>query len=181
MNMILETERLVLRVLNDSFYMQVLTFLSRNRELFDQFEVEKPLNFYTADFQKRSLYQEYAQILNRTRIRYFIFLKENPQRIIGTVSFTDFRSSFHSCRIGYKFDPNFHGYGYACETLLEALMQVTKDYDLHRIEAHVLPSNQPSIKLLTRLGFELEGTARAYAFLDGKWEDHLQYSLICDC
>ena len=70
MKIIYETERLFLRILNESYYMQVLTFLSRNRELFDQYEIDKPSFYYTADYQKRLLQQEYNQIMKGNRIRF---------------------------------------------------------------------------------------------------------------
>ena len=40
MNFIYETDRLILQVLNESYSMQVLTFLSRNRDYFDRYELE---------------------------------------------------------------------------------------------------------------------------------------------
>ena len=179
MKIIYETERLFLRILNESYYMQVLTFLSRNRELFDQYEIDKPSFFYTADYPKRLLQQESNQIMKGNRIRFYIFLKENSQRIIGTVSFTDFHNVSQSCQIGYKFDPNYHHQGYAYETISHALSFVIPEYKLHRIEAYIQPKNLSSIHLVERLGFELEGTAREYACIGGKWLNHLQYSFIC--
>lgn len=179
MKMIYETERLSLRILNESYYMQVLTFLSRNQELFDQYEVDKPPLYYTADYQRRLLQQEYNQIIKGNRIRFYIFLKQNSQRIIGTVSFTDFHSVSQSCQIGYKFDPNYHHQGYAYESISHALSLVIPEYNFHRIEAHIQPRNYKSIHLIERLGFELEGTAREYAYIGGKWLNHLQYSFIC--
>ena len=49
---------------------------------------------------------------------------------------------------------------------------------LHRIEAACLPHNEPSIRLLQRVGFQREGYARAYLRINGIWQDHLLFALI---
>jgi ribosomal-protein-alanine N-acetyltransferase len=41
-----------------------------------------------------------------------------------------------------------------------------------------MPGNTGSIKLLEKLGFVYEGTARQYLFINGKWEDHNHYTLL---
>lgn len=178
MNLTYETDRLMLRILNENYSMQVLTFLSRNKEYFDSYELAKSENFYTEEFQKKLLCEEFNQTLKGNRIRFYFLLKNMPQRIIGTVSFSNMRHSFHSCQIGYKLDPAFQHQGYAMEALCAAIDIASAECRLHRIEAYVLPDNQPSIRLLMRLGFELEGTARDYAIINGQWKDHLQYSLL---
>ena len=52
------------------------------------------------------------------------------------------------------------------------------ELNLHRIQAFVLPDNEPSIRLLESHGFKREGIARSNLFLQGEWRDHAQYSLI---
>lgn len=178
MNLTYETDRLLLRLLNENYSMQVLTFLSRNRSYFDRYELAKADNYYTEEFQKKLLKEEFNQALKKNRLRLYFFLKRSPQRIIGTVSFGNLRHAFHSCQIGYKFDPLYHHQGFALEALGASIRIAAAECSLHRIEAYVLPSNLPSIRLLTRLGFELEGTARDYAMIDGLWRDHLQFSLL---
>ena len=51
MNLTYETDRLILRILNENYSMQVLTFLSRNKEYFDSYELAKAEKFYTEEFQ----------------------------------------------------------------------------------------------------------------------------------
>jgi ribosomal-protein-alanine N-acetyltransferase len=48
---------------------------------------------------------------------------------------------------------------------------------LHRIQANVRPENGRSVRLLQRLGFEDEGLAREYLFIDGAWQDHRMFAL----
>lgn len=44
---------------------------------------------------------------------------------------------------------------------------------LHRVMANHLPDNERSAKLLARLGFEVEGLAKNYLFINGAWRDHV--------
>jgi ribosomal-protein-alanine N-acetyltransferase len=49
---------------------------------------------------------------------------------------------------------------------------------LHRIMANYRPENERSARLLERLGFEREGLARDYLFIDGAWRDHVLTALV---
>lgn len=179
MQLVCETERLILKVLNSMDAFQVLAFLSNNRQLFEQYEGEKNEYFYTMDYIRDMLTAEYNQIIKGGSLRYYIYLKSNPNRIIGTVSLTGFRwAPYDSCNIGYKFDGDFHHYGYAFESIWFLLSNIVPQYRLHRITAYIAPDNLASIRLIGKLGFCYEGTARGYVKIHGKWTDHRQYSLL---
>ena len=49
---------------------------------------------------------------------------------------------------------------------------------LHRIMANHMPDNERSAGLLKSLGFEREGYAREYLYINGRWEDHVLNALI---
>jgi ribosomal-protein-alanine N-acetyltransferase len=49
---------------------------------------------------------------------------------------------------------------------------------LNRIDAACLPANEPSKRLLERVGFRHEGYARAYLNINGDWRDHLLFGLL---
>ena len=49
---------------------------------------------------------------------------------------------------------------------------------LNRIDALVYVENKPSIRLLQRLGFTREGLLRDYFYLDGKFYDHIIFSIL---
>ena len=49
---------------------------------------------------------------------------------------------------------------------------------LHRLEAACCPDNDASRRLLLKAGFELEGRARGYLKIDGRWRDHLLFGKV---
>ena len=59
-----------------------------------------------------------------------------------------------------------------------ALRFAFNDLALHRVEAACLPANEPSRRLLERVGFHREGMARAYLRINGVWADHLLYAAL---
>lgn len=174
-----ETERLLLMVCNDEYAPALLRFMTENRDFFAPFESHREPAFYTEAFQAQVLRAEFQAMLRHTYIRYYLFLKENPEHIIGTVSFSGIsRTDDKSCRVGYKLDRNFTGRGYASEALRFLLPELHKDLRLHRLEADILPENAPSLHLIERLGFSYEGIARSSHEINGVWRDHLRYSYI---
>lgn len=179
MDLCYETDRLILKVLKADDAENVLQFYLDNKELFEKYEPDRPDNFYTAAHQKAVLICEYNLTVKLSAVRFYVYRKEQPDKIIGTIGFRNItRSIYQTCEAGYKFDRNFQHQGYAFEALCMGIAVMFEDLKLHRIEANVMPENAPSIHLLESLGFTLEGTARSFALIHGKWRDHLRYSLI---
>ena len=179
MNLIYETDRLILKVLRPEAAKKVLCFYLDNKELFEKYEASRPDNFYTVKYQKSVLLCEYNLTVQLSAERFYVFLKDDPDRIIGTICFRDItRSIYDSCEVGYKFDERFWHHGYATEALIEGIDIMFGDLGLHRITACVMPGNTPSIRLLESLYFKREGLLRQNARIQGEWADHYLYSLI---
>lgn len=179
MNLIYETDRLILKVLRPEAAKKVLCFYLDNKELFEKYEASRPDNFYTVKYQKSVLLCEYNLTVQLSAVRFYVFLKDDPDRIIGTICFRDItRSIYDSCEVGYKFDERFWHHGYATEALIEGIDIIFGDLGLHRITACVMPGNTPSIRLLESLYFKREGLLRQNARIQGEWADHYLYSLI---
>jgi ribosomal-protein-alanine N-acetyltransferase len=51
------------------------------------------------------------------------------------------------------------------------------DVGLHRVEAACQPDNAPSKRVLEKVGFTLEGEAKAYLKINGAWRDHLLWGV----
>ncbi len=80
--------------------------------------------------------------------------------------------------LGYELDPEFWGQGFATEAVRGLLEFGFGELDLHRVWAYCLAENQPSWRLLQRLGFRLEGTVRENEFMRGRWWDSKLYGLL---
>ena len=146
-----ETEQLLLRVLTPDYAKEVCKFVSKNREQFEKYEPFLPANYYTPEHQRAILSGELKLALQTKNIRYYVFLKDNPEQIIGTVALHNIATTaYSSCEIGYKFDSDYQHKGYAREAVAMAVSVAFAALGLHRVYARVMPENiasaqQPSL------------------------------------
>lgn len=174
-----ETDRLILKILEPTEAAAVLRFYLDNKELFEQSEPDREEGFYTTEHQHAILTAEYNMAIQGTLCRFWLYRKSDPTEIIGTVSIREIKRLYRqSCLIGYKLGEKYFHQGYATEALREIIRIVFDELRLHRITAQVMTDNDASIRLMERLGFVNEGIERKVFFLNGKWTDHIRYSLI---
>lgn len=179
MNMIYQTDRLILKILTPAAVRDVLTFQMRNKELFERYEPTRSEDFYTYAHQHNILKCEYNLAVKLSNIRFYVFRREDPRTIIGTVCLHDIvRMPYCCCEIGYKFDQAYHHQGYAREAVAKALEIAFFELGLHRVFARVMPENTPSIQLLQSLGFAEEGLERGCTQIQGKWTDHIRFAIL---
>ncbi|MBX9908580.1 MAG: GNAT family N-acetyltransferase [Beijerinckiaceae bacterium] len=88
------------------------------------------------------------------------------------------RGVAQACTLGYWMGQRHAGRGHMTEAVRGALRFAFNDLALHRVEAACLPANEPSRRLLERVGFQHEGMARAYLRINGAWADHLLYAAL---
>ena len=174
-----ETERLLLRVLDEFHSREVLEFYRKNQELFGKYDGIKPGNYYTRRYQEEVLRLEKRSAIQGQGVRFYVFLKGRPERIIGTISLQNIlRIPYESGILGYRFDGDYHHQGYALEAVEKLIGIGFKELGLHRIAAYVQKNNRASIRLLVRLGFQWEGTIRQFAKIGDSWRDHEMYGLL---
>ena len=173
-----ETQRLILKIVGPDYAEDVLQFYLDDKLLFEKYVMDRSPNFYTQTHQQNILQAEYGLALKLQQIRFYVFLKENPSQLIGTVCLYQVSNLYSHAELGYKFSSKFHHKGYASEAVEKLIDMAFMELNLHRITAHVQEENLPSIRLLENLGFEKEGICRDYLYLHGSWKDHIQYSLL---
>jgi ribosomal-protein-alanine N-acetyltransferase len=88
------------------------------------------------------------------------------------------RGVAQACTLGYWMGERHAGRGHMTEAVRGALRFAFQDLALHRVEAACLPNNDPSRRLLERVGFQQEGMARSYLRINGVWADHLLYAAL---
>lgn len=176
---IIETDRLILKNLNEFNVNKVLDFLEKGRHIFENYEMEKVPIYYTDLYQRNVLSQEYTATKNNRYVRYYVFLKEQPDVIIGTISCGSITPDPYECgTIGYKFDEDYWHRGYARESLRAVIEEIFAEIKLHRLIAYVMDDNIPSCKLLEAVGFEVEGVCKKNLKVNGVWKNHILYALL---
>ncbi len=173
-----ETPRLILKVLGTDYASDVLRFYEKDKELFERYEVDRPVNFYTDGFQRQLLQSEQRLCLQLKFVRFYVFLKEDSENIIGTVSLYEISKAYGRADVGYKFASAYHHKGYATEALEKLIDIAFCELGLHRLSAYVRKDNRASVRLLTGLGFQKEGLFHDYMKMRGQWIDHEQYCLL---
>lgn len=176
LQILLNTPRLILRLPNENDSVQFQDFEERN------IGHMSPWRSATGEQRKdhkAQLIQWEQEFKEGKSIRFLLFLKENPEgAIIGFCNFSQiFRGPFQACYLGYHIDSTFQGKGLMSEAVTKATEYMFEIQNLHRIMANYMPSNERSARLLHKLGFVVEGHAKKYLLINGRWEDHILTSL----
>ena len=179
MSISFESDRLIIRMSDVSFTDALLDYYSRNRDFFSHTEPKRTDSYYTHDVQERILSQEMSNIENSVSYYYYFSLKEEPDTIIGSISFVRIRKMpYFSVIFGYDLDEHMQGHGYATEACAATIKHILSCQEIHRIESRVRTDNDKSIRLLERLGFIYEGNEYKSIYLEGDFRDHLRYAYI---
>lgn len=176
-----ETDRLILKVLDETFAEPLLDYHVRNRDFLKEWEPNHPEEFYTLDTQAALLEDWNMQFEKKTALRLWLLKKDSKEdkRVIGVIAFNNIVwGAFLSCHLGYKLDKDEVGKGYITEALKKGISIIFDEWKLHRIEANIMPRNERSLRVAERLGFYHEGLARKYLKINGKWEDHIHMVLL---
>jgi RimJ/RimL family protein N-acetyltransferase len=80
--------------------------------------------------------------------------------------------------VGYVFNPNYHGRGYATEAVKVIMHIGFETFHFHRIYARCDPRNAASWKLMERLGMRREAHFIHNEIFKGEWGDELNYAIL---
>lgn len=174
----LETERLIVRMALRRDCDSVLAYYKDNEAHLTPFTPVFPPEFFTKPFWERQVDYNIDEFYADASVRLFVFEKSDPRKAIGNVSFGGIlRSAAQFCYLGYGLAEDKQGRGLMTEAVRVFIEYGFKEMNLHRIMANYVPTNERSGKLLRRLGFTVEGYARDYLNLNGRWQDHIMTSL----
>jgi len=123
--------------------------------------------------------RRHAEEMARDEAYSFFIFRESDDVLLGGLSFGYVRRGVsQSASLGYWMGEPYAGKGYMTRAVRLACAYIFEKQGLHRIEAACLPTNEPSKRLLTRVGFHQEGYARSYLNINGEWRDHLLFALL---
>ncbi|MEA5571536.1 GNAT family N-acetyltransferase [Calothrix sp. UHCC 0171] len=172
-------DRIILRMANNEDIPQILNYFIQNKTYLTPYYPAWYDEFFTEEYWQLQIDVNYQEFNSDRSLRLFIFLQNNPNQIIGTLNFNNFvRGVAQYCNVGYSLAENEQGKGYMTVALQGAIQYMFQEVKMHRISANYMPHNRRSGNLLKRLGFVVEGYARDYLMINGKWEDHVLTSLV---
>jgi ribosomal-protein-alanine N-acetyltransferase len=111
----------------------------------------------------------------------YLIFAETPQRLVGGLNISNVRRGIaQTASIGYWIGAPYAGRGLMTEAVRAIAPFAFTSLRLHRLEAACLPTNAASMRVLAKAGFRLEGLARQYLKIDGRWQDHDLYAMLHD-
>ena len=170
---LLETERLFLRKLTPADF----------NYLFENLPQEEIMRFLghrsTEEFEKEKAKYEGGYSTHNRSFCYFQLLDKASEKVIGGCGFHNWFPEHKRSEFGYRMlDETFRSKGLMSEAADAILRYGFENVELHRIEALVGKSNQPSLRIMEKFGFQYEGLLREHFFINGVFEDSLMFSLL---
>lgn len=118
--------------------------------------VQKMIGHFERDYMKKS------------RIKWGIFEKSHSEKLVGIIEAMDFNQKVNMVTIGYYLAETSWGKSIATEALQIIVKFLLEEVHVHRIQAEVMPLNEPSKKVLLKNGFMKEGLLRQATVWSGK-------------
>lgn len=172
------TERLTLKLLEPKNGDLMVRFRLENRKHLTAWEPLRPAEFFTSgfwDMQLRHVIQEFRE----ERSVCLVIMDPDQTEVLGVCNFTYIqKGTFLACHLGYAMAEKHQGQGFMSEALRASIDYMFNDFGLHRIMANYMPCNDRSARVLERLGFVIEGKAKGFLQINGRWEDHILTSLV---
>lgn len=150
-------------------------YFTRNAAHFRPWEPNRPHDFHSvASWKVRA-----SQLVTLQNLGQSLHLFAGADgAIVGHCALTQIvRGPFQACFMGYGVDCLWQGKGVAYQLCQHIISCGFNELGLHRIMANYMPHNNRSAKLLARLGFVIEGVAKDYLQIQGRWENHVLTSL----
>ena len=154
----------------------------RNRRWLEPWEGRSP-KAPESSWDERHTISVYLAMLRAARRearagRALPFAVTHEGAVVGQVTVsTVVRGAFDSASIGYWVDERVAGRGVTPTALALVVDHCFRGVGLHRVEANVRPENEPSLRVVRKLGFREEGLHARFLFIDGDWRDHVTFAL----
>jgi ribosomal-protein-alanine N-acetyltransferase len=140
---------------------------------------------WPADDLSRAAYRRrlrrYAEDQRNDVAYSFLIFRTQDNALVGGITLANVRRGVAQAgSIGYWVGAPYARQGLMTSALRALVPFCFGNLRLHRLEAACIPTNQASIGLLEKTGFQREGYARQYLCINGVWQDHLLYARLKD-
>ncbi|MBK8221580.1 MAG: GNAT family N-acetyltransferase [Candidatus Obscuribacter sp.] len=174
----LNTGHCVLRLPEPAEAHAVVAFLKKNRDHLANAGPAWPDDYLTEAYWVNQLTTNLLEFEEERSVRFFIFERSNPEAVVGYANISNIvKGAFHAGILGYGIDKDKEGRSMMKEALQSVITYGFSALNLHRIMANYQPVNERSGGLLRSLGFTVEGYARDYLLINGRWRDHVLTSI----
>lgn len=131
---------------------------------------------WRADFGKRSAYALMIDLEGHPIGDLFL----RTEDAWSQAEVRDLATAVHA-EIGWCLAPGHEGRGYATEAVRDLLDVCFDDLGLRRVVAHCFADNEPSWRLMERIGMRREAhTVKDALHRDGQWYDGFTYALLAE-
>lgn len=173
----LETERMVLRLPAHGDFAAWTSLRAESREFLTPWE---PV--WHADHLSRRAFTNrvyWAARASRSGTSLPLFLVRQDGVLLGAITLDGIRRGpAQMGTLGYWVGAPFARRGYMREAIGAVVGHAFGPMDLSRIEAACLPENVASRGALESCGFKYEGVAQSYLQINGRWRNHVLYSIL---
>ena len=169
----IETERLIIRKFQPGDWRDLYEYLSQ--EAVVRYE---PYDVFSEDASRRE-----AETRSKNDDFWAVCLKLRG-KLIGNIYLSS--RDFGAWELGYVFNENYHGKGYATEAVRASLDYIFCRRAARRVVAMCNPLNEPSWRLLERLNFRREGHLRNSHYFkkdqngEPVWADTYEYAILAE-
>lgn len=110
----------------------------------------------------------------------FSVLRVADNQLVGLVGYFDLNTRNRSAEIGGMIGPEFHGQGFSREAVGLLLKYLFTELKLNKAYAQTAEFNNRSLKLLSRLGFKVDGRLRQHHEFRGVLYDDMLLSILAE-
>lgn len=169
----IETDRLILdQVTPDD--LEQLYRIKSNPDVTNRYCRDPHTSMIQTEGWIKSIHEGY---LERKSIFWKITFRENGA-LAGSITLWNMELESFEAEVGYELHPDSWNRGIMSEAMKAVLDWAFSSFGLNRVEACPMSVNGPSVSLLLRAGFVLEGTLRERIFFKGKFYDQAYYSIL---
>jgi RimJ/RimL family protein N-acetyltransferase len=98
--------------------------------------------------------------------------------LIGELAMGFISATHAHYEVGYVFDPAYAGHGYATEGTAMIVELAFSGLGAHRVSGRLDARNDPSARVLERLGMRREALFIENEYVKGEWTDELVYAIL---
>ena len=175
----IETDRLTLRPPQHGDFREWASLRETSRGFLEPWEPTWASDHLTRRSFTNRVYWAQRSIASGRAVPLFLFQRQGG--LVGAITLDNIqRGPSQAATLGYWVGEAHVRNGFMREAVTGVVHYAFQTLDLSRITAGCLPENAASRGLLEKCGFKYEGVAQAYLQIDGRWRNHVLYSMLRD-